>query len=139
MKRGEKAYRNEGGVAIQLTPQVKQTNVRHVDLPLHLRELRISHLRLPHVLDGAQHLVVDLLLRDRAQVVLEVVRVEVQVILRAVLLWHHVRVLLRVSLVEYVYDLALLVQERLRSQIPLSANGAHSEAELVVLRLVGYV
>lgn len=55
----------KGVLRFSFTPQVKQPNVRHANLSLHLRELRISHLRLPHVLDGAQHLVVYLFLRNR--------------------------------------------------------------------------
>lgn len=80
------SYSNEGRIAIQLTPQVKKPNARYLNLPLHLRELRISQFAFSHVLDCVKHLIVNLLLRNCVQVVMEVVCVEVEMVLRAVLL-----------------------------------------------------
>ena len=87
-----------------------------------------------HIHNRVEHHIANLPLRHRLQIVLEVVRVEVEMLLRAVVLRNVVRLLL-VALVEDVNHLPLLVQEGLQSDTTSRANGADAKAELVVLFL----
>ena len=87
-----------------------------------------------HIHNRVEHHIVNLPFRHRLQIVLEVVRVEVEMLLRAVVLRNVIRLLL-VALVEDVNHLPLLVQEGLQSDTTSRANSADTKAELVVLFL----